>query len=77
VGDRVSFAQGDLFAGHLGEYSVVSLFLLPSANRWLEGKLQSELREGGAGGGPCLSDAELGACRQEEHDRQSIYLWVR
>src|SRR5207342_2756226 len=46
VGDRVTFAQGDLFARELGEYSVVSLFLLPSANRWLEGKLQSELREG-------------------------------
>jgi len=77
VGDRVSFAQGDLFAGHLGEYSVVSLFLLPSANRWLEGKLQSELREGARVVGHAFPMPNWAPVAQEEHDRQSIYLWVR
>jgi len=77
VGDRVTFAQGDLFAHDLSEYSVVSLFLLPSANRWLEGKLRSELREGARVVGHAFPMPNWAPVAQEEHDRRKVYLWVK
>ena len=77
VGDRVSFAQGDLFAAELGEYDVATLFLLPVVNRWLEGKLQGELKEGARVVGHDFPMPNWVPVAQEEHERRAIYLWVR
>ena len=77
VGDRVSFEQGDLFAAGLGEFSVVCLFLLPTVNRWLEDKLQRELREGARVVGYAFPMPNWAPAAQEEHEWQPIYLWVR
>ena len=77
VGDRVSFAQGDLFAAELGEFSVVSLFLLPGVNRWLEGKLRRELKEGARVVGHAFPMPNWAPVAQEEHERRLVYLWVR
>jgi SAM-dependent methyltransferase len=46
VADRVRFVQGDLFKADLGEATVVTLFLSPSINARLEGKLMRELKPG-------------------------------
>ena len=77
VGDRVSFEQGDLFDAGLGEFSVVSLFLLPTVNRWLEGKLRRELREGARVVGYAFPMPNWVPVAQEEHEWRPIYLWVR
>jgi ribosomal protein L11 methylase PrmA len=77
VGDFVSFEQGDLFAVELGEFSVVSLYLLPVVNRWLEGKLRSELRAGARVVGHTFPMPGWAPVAQEEHARRLIYLWLR
>lgn len=77
VGDLVSFEQGDLFAVALGEFTVVSLFLLSVVNRWLEGKLRSELRPGDRVVGHAFPMPGWIPIAQEEHERRLIYLWVR
>ena len=77
VGDRVRFEQGDLFAADLGEFNVVSLYLLPGPNRWLEGKLRRELREGARVIGHAFPMPNWAPVTQEEHERRAIFLWVR
>ena len=46
VADRVTFRQGDLFEADIREATVVTLYLLPSANLKLRSKLLRELRPG-------------------------------
>jgi SAM-dependent methyltransferase len=76
VGERVRFEQGDLFAVALGGFSVVSLYLSPVANRWLEGKLQCELTEGARVVGHAFPMPNWAPVAQEEYERRAIYLWV-
>jgi SAM-dependent methyltransferase len=46
VADRVTFREGDFFEADLREATVVTLYLLPSANLKLRSKLLRELRPG-------------------------------
>jgi cyclopropane fatty-acyl-phospholipid synthase-like methyltransferase len=46
VRERAKFAAGDMFALDLARYDVVTLYLLPHVNDWLQGKLRRELRPG-------------------------------
>jgi SAM-dependent methyltransferase len=46
VADRVTFRQGDLYQTDLSQADVVTLYLSPSINAELEGKLRRELRPG-------------------------------
>jgi predicted O-methyltransferase YrrM len=46
VGERVTFLNEDLFETHIGEATVVTLFLLPRLNLELMPKLKRELRRG-------------------------------
>ena len=77
AGDRARFERGDLFGADLARFSVVTLFLMPHVNRWLEPKLRSELGPGARVAGYAFPMADWPAAAQEEHDRQMIYLWVR
>jgi cyclopropane fatty-acyl-phospholipid synthase-like methyltransferase len=77
VGDCVRFEQSDLFDVALGEFSVVSLYLLPVVNRWLEGKLRRELEEGARVIGHAFPMPNWAPVAQEEHEGRAIYLWAR
>jgi predicted RNA methylase len=46
VADKVRFVEGDLFEVNLSEATVVTLFLSPTINLRLEGKLKRELKNG-------------------------------
>ena len=46
VTDRVTFLEGDLFEADLGAATIVTLYLSPTVNKRLEGKLRKELRPG-------------------------------
>ena len=46
VADRVTFVEGDLFTADISAATVVTLYLSPSINRRLLGKLMKELRPG-------------------------------
>ncbi len=46
VADRVTFVEADLFQADISNATVVTLYLWPSANDRLEGKLRRELRPG-------------------------------
>jgi len=77
VADRASFAQGDLFAADLTGASVVTLFLMPHVNGWLEGKLRRELAPGTRVAGYAFAMPGWAPATEAEHARQKIYLWVR
>ena len=77
VEDRVRFVEGDLFGVDLGDFDVVTLYLLGHVNRWLAGKLRRELAPGARvvgldfpmpGWEPAVFDAV---------DRRRIYVWNR
>ena len=77
VADRVRFIQGDLFAADLRGFSVVTLFLLPHVNRWLQDKLKSELAPGARVAGYAFPMPDWPPAAEEEHDHTTLYLWVR
>jgi cyclopropane fatty-acyl-phospholipid synthase-like methyltransferase len=77
VGDDARFTQSDLFDVALGEFNVVSLYLLPVVNRWLEGKLRRELKEGARVIGHAFPMPNWAPVAREEHERRAIYLWLR
>jgi 2-polyprenyl-3-methyl-5-hydroxy-6-metoxy-1,4-benzoquinol methylase len=77
VADRTSFAQGDLFAADLTGASVVSLFLLPHVNAWLEGKLKRELGAGARVVGYAFAMPDWPPVAEAAHERNAIYLWTR
>ena len=76
VDDRVLFRRKDLFEAEIGDATVVTLFLTPSANRKLMPKLLRELRPGTR----IVSFVhDMGDWRPERkipaYGRYSIYLW--
>ena len=77
VADRTSFILGDLFAHDLGGATVVTMFLMPQVNRWLEAKLLRELAPGARVTGFAFAMPNWVPAAEEEHERQAIYLWVR
>lgn len=76
VGDRVSFAEADLFTTDISPASVVTLYLSGSINRRLEPKLKRELRPGAR----IVSHQFLiGGWRPDKTvrpDFSDIYLWI-
>ena len=77
VADRTSFALEDLFTADLRGASVVTLFLMPHVNRWLEGKLRRELAPGARVAGFAFAMPSWAPAAEEVHEHQEIHLWVR
>jgi cyclopropane fatty-acyl-phospholipid synthase-like methyltransferase len=77
VTDKVTFLVGDLFEANISRATVVMLYLLPSLNKKLMPKLQSELKPGAR----IVSHAfDMGAEWPPEQTihvaEKSIYLWT-
>jgi SAM-dependent methyltransferase len=76
VEDRVRFTTGDLFAVDLAPFSVVTLYLLPGPLRWLQGRLQRDLRRGARVVSFQFAMPEWRPTATERYGHSAIYLWT-
>ena len=76
VASRARFSVGDLFDLDLSEFDVVTLYLLPGVNRWLEGRLKCDLRPGARVVSFCFAMPEWPAAAEEPYGFSTIYLWT-
>jgi precorrin-6B methylase 2 len=76
VADKVTFVAGDLFAADISQATVVTLYLLPSLNIKLAGKLMTDLKPGTR----VVSHAfDMGDWKPQQTmtvSGRSIYLWT-
>lgn len=76
VGDRASFRQEDLFWTDLRGATVVTLYLLPVANRLLGERLRTELAPGSRVVSHAWSIPDWPADREEQVDGRTVYAWT-
>ena len=76
VAGRARFVLGDLFAVDLAGFSVVTLYLLPVPNRWLEGRLRRDLRPGARVVSFRFPIADWPPAMEEPYGHSAIYLWT-
>ena len=77
LADRIRLSLGDLFDADLHGFDVVTLFLLPHVNRWLEPKLMSELAPGARIVGSSFPMPHWAPAAVEDHEHTKLYLWRR
>jgi precorrin-6B methylase 2 len=70
------FRQQDIFKAHLGDATVVTMFLLPSVNTRLKPKLLGELRPGTRIVSHAFEIEGWEPDRIVESDGSTLYLWV-
>ena len=71
------FEEGDLFTADLADVDVVTLFLLPHVNRWLQGRLKSQLRPGARVLGYAFPMPDWTPAAEERFGETMLYLWKR
>jgi hypothetical protein len=74
---RARFTAGDLFAADLSGADVVTLFLLPHVNAWLEGVLRQQLRPGARVVGYAFPMPTWLPAAEEGIGDAKLYLWRR
>jgi SAM-dependent methyltransferase len=74
---RARFIAGDMFAADLSGADVVTLFLLPHVNAWLEGLLRRQLRPGARVVGYAFPMPGWSPAAQEAVADLRLYLWRR
>jgi SAM-dependent methyltransferase len=74
---RARFTAGDLFAADLTDADVVTLFLLPHVNVWLEGVLRQQLRPGARVVGYAFPMPTWLPAAEEGIGDAKLYLWRR
>jgi SAM-dependent methyltransferase len=75
VGDRVRFVQEDLFKADISGATIVTLYLSPSTNLRLRGKLQRELRPGTRVVSNRFDMGDWMPDAQEKVEGRRVFLW--
>ena len=75
VADKVRFIQADLFKTDISPATIVTLYLSPSVNMRIRGKLQAELRDGARIVSNRFDMGDWMPDAQEKADGRRVYLW--
>jgi precorrin-6B methylase 2 len=75
VADKVRFVQADLFKTDISPATIVTLYLSPSINIRIRGKLQEELRNGARIVSNRFDMGDWMPDAQERADGRRVYLW--
>ena len=76
VADRVTFREEDLFKAHIGDATVVTLFLSPTVNLELRPKLLAELKPGTRVVSHYHDMGDWKPARKITVDYRPVYLWI-
>jgi ubiquinone/menaquinone biosynthesis C-methylase UbiE len=76
VAERVEFRQGDLFRADIREASVVTLYLMTSANLQLRPKLLAELKPGTRVVSHAFAMGDWKPAKRHRVGTSTVYYWV-